>query len=99
MHSNLLATKLYIPSPRPDHINRRRLLSRLDEILTNKLTLISAPAGYGKTTMLSIWVSESDLPVAWLSLDSDDNDPAIFLRYLISGFQSIDPEIGQGKRD
>ena len=94
MHSNLLATKLYIPTPRPDHINRRRLLSRLDEILTNKLTLISAPAGFGKTTLLSNWVSESNHPVAWLSLDNDDNDPAIFLRYLIAGFQSIDPEIG-----
>jgi LuxR family maltose regulon positive regulatory protein len=94
VQSNLLATKLYIPTPRPNYINRRRLLSRLDEILTNKLTLISAPAGFGKTTLVSIWVSESDHPVAWLSLDNDDNDPAIFLRYLIAGFQSIDPEIG-----
>ena len=94
MSSTLLATKLHTPSPRSNYIPRRRLLSRLDETLTNKLTLISAPAGFGKTTLLSIWVNETDHPVAWLSLDSDDNDLAIFLRYLIAAVQTISPEAG-----
>jgi LuxR family maltose regulon positive regulatory protein len=95
VQSNLLATKLYTPSPRPNFINRRHLISRLDETLTHKLTLVSAPAGFGKTTLLSIWVSENDLPVAWLSLEADDNDPGIFLRYLIAALQTIAPEVGQ----
>lgn len=94
MNTNILTTKLFIPSPRPDHINRRRLLSRLENTLNRKLTLVSAPAGFGKTTLLSIWVSENDLPVAWLSLDTDDDDPAIFLRYLIAVLQSISSDVG-----
>jgi LuxR family maltose regulon positive regulatory protein len=57
--------------------------------------LISAPAGFGKTTLLSIWVRKKAIPLAWLSLDSDDNDPAIFLRYLIAALQTIYPETGQ----
>jgi LuxR family maltose regulon positive regulatory protein len=91
---NLLATKLFTPSPRPNFIIRRRLLARLDESLSHKLTLVSAPAGFGKTTLLSIWASEVDHPVAWFSLDSDDDDPAVFLRYLIAALQTIAPEAG-----
>jgi LuxR family maltose regulon positive regulatory protein len=92
--SNLLTTKLYTPAPRKNFIDRRRILERLDEALTHKLTLIAAPPGYGKTTLLSIWNRERDLPVAWLSLDGEDNDPFLFLRYLIVALQTIDPQVG-----
>lgn len=68
---------------------------RLDEALAHKLTLIAAPPGYGKTTQLSIWTGEHNLPVAWLSLDVEDNDPALFLQYSIAALQSIAPQAGQ----
>jgi LuxR family maltose regulon positive regulatory protein len=74
---------------------RDGMLERLDKILTYQLTLIAAPAGYGKTTLLSIWTLEHDLPAAWLSLDIEDNDPALFLQYLIATLQAIVPQIGQ----
>ncbi len=70
-------------------------MRRLDEALAHKLTLIAAPPGYGKTTLLSIWVSEHNLPAAWLSLDVEDNDPALFLQYFIVALQSIAPQAGQ----
>ncbi len=75
----LLTTKLYIPPPRPNLVSRPRLIERLNAGLHRKLTLISAPAGFGKTTLLSEWasqrVSESadGRPVAWVSLDEGDN--------------------------
>ncbi len=94
VNSNLLTTKLYIPTPRQNFIQRRRILDLLDKALNHKLTLIAAPPGYGKTTLLSIWISESVLPAAWLALDSDDNDPSLFLQYLIAALQTIDPQIG-----
>jgi LuxR family transcriptional regulator, maltose regulon positive regulatory protein len=74
---------------------RPRLLSRLNDFLEHKLILLSAPAGFGKTTLLSTWVQEVDLPASWLSLDEADNDPVRFLSYLIAALQQIDPAIGQ----
>ena len=97
MDAQILATKLYIPPPRPKIVPRPRLLGRLDDVLSHKLTLISAPAGFGKTTLVSEWVAGcSERPVAWLSLDEGDNDPARFLTYLVAALQTIAPDIGEG---
>ena len=74
----LLATKLSIPRPRPDRLTRSRLRQRLDEGLGQALILVCTPAGFGKTTLLADWAAGTTLPVAWLSLDADDNDPARF---------------------
>lgn len=94
MISNLLTTKLFTPAPRQNFINRRHILERLDQALTHNLTLIAAPPGYGKTTLLSIWARKRDIPVAWLSLDSEDNDPSLFFQYLIAALQTIYPQVG-----
>ena len=92
----ILATKLYVPPPRSKVVLRPRLVERLNEGLGRKLTLISAPAGFGKTTLVSEWVAGCEYPVAWLSLDEGDNDPARFLSYLVSALQTIMPGIGEG---
>jgi LuxR family maltose regulon positive regulatory protein len=96
MSAPILATKLFIPTPRPKIILRPHLVTRLNQGLGNKLTLISAPAGFGKTTLLSEWAASSQQPVAWLSLDEGDNDPAFFLVYIISALQTLEPNIGAG---
>jgi LuxR family transcriptional regulator, maltose regulon positive regulatory protein len=75
---------------------RPRLLERLNGSLHRKLTLISAPAGFGKTTLLSAWVAGCDRQVAWLSLDDQDSDPARFLTYLVAALRTIAPNIGEG---
>jgi ATP/maltotriose-dependent transcriptional regulator MalT len=85
----ILATKLYRPRPRPNVVNRPRLLERLNEGLHRKLTLIAAPAGFGKTTLVSEWVEGIEQPTAWLSLDEGDNDPSRFLMYLVAALQTI----------
>jgi LuxR family maltose regulon positive regulatory protein len=91
----LLATKFYIPPSLPNLVHRQRLIKRLDEGLQgdNRLTLISAPAGYGKTTLLGEWIRSSKFNAAWLSLDDGDNDPARFLSYLITALHRIQPNI------
>jgi LuxR family maltose regulon positive regulatory protein len=109
MSTPILATKLYIPPPRPTLVLRPRLIERLNEALHHKLTLISAPAGFGKTTLLSEWINQEDerggsihpssfilhpSKVAWFSLDKGDNDPARFLSYLVTALQTIAPHIG-----
>lgn len=105
MPTPLLATKLYIPPPRPRAVVRPRLLDRLNTGLrqdggfARKLTLISAPAGFGKTVVAGQWVAglALDAPkpgVAWLSLDEGDSDPARFLPYLIGALQTIVPDLG-----
>ncbi len=98
MSTPILATKLYIPPPRPKVVLRPRLLERLNEGLPagGKLTLISAPAGFGKTTLVSEWVAGGARPIAWLSLDAGDNDPARFLAYLVAALQTILVGIGAG---
>jgi LuxR family maltose regulon positive regulatory protein len=98
MASSILVTKLYIPQPRSKIVPRPRLIERLNEGLSSgcKLTLISAPAGFGKTTLVSEWIVGCELPVTWLSLDEGDNDPARFLTYLIAALQTIAPKIGKG---
>src|SRR6266498_1165010 len=98
MAAPVLATKLYIPPPPPKVVVRTRLIERLNEGLSagGKLTLISAPAGFGKTTLVSEWITGSDRQVAWLSLDEGDGEPVRFLTYLIAALQTVAPNIGEG---
>ncbi len=86
---DILKTKLYKPSPRPDLVPRPSLVAALENGINGKLTLISAPAGFGKTTLLSEWVHQTAVPFAWLSLEEADNDPGRFLTYFIAALQSI----------
>jgi LuxR family maltose regulon positive regulatory protein len=90
----ILTTKLFIPQPRIDLVRRPRLVERLDDGMRGKLTLVSAPAGYGKTTLVSAWAHSSTDPATWLSLDENDNDVARFLTYYIAALQQIEPGIG-----
>jgi LuxR family maltose regulon positive regulatory protein len=93
----ILATKLYIPPPRPRVVHRPRLIERLNAGLQGRLTLISAPAGFGKTTLLSEWIADCSRPVAWLSLDEGDTQAARFLTYLVGALQTAFPNIGAGE--
>ena len=97
MVAPILATKLHVPSPRPGRVPRPRLIEQLNNGLTKgcKLTLISASAGFGKTTLTGEWVAQSGLSVAWLSLDAGDNDPVRFISYLIATLQTVQPGIGE----
>jgi LuxR family transcriptional regulator, maltose regulon positive regulatory protein len=96
MSTPILATKLYVPPPRPRVVLRPRLIERLNEGLHRRLTLVSAPAGFGKTTLISGWVAGCQRPAAWLSLDEGDSDPTRFLSYLVAALQTIAPNIGEG---
>ncbi len=89
MPAPILATKLYIPPHRPKIVLRPHLVERLNEGLHFKLVLISAPAGFGKTTLVSEWAARNGCPVAWLSLDEGDNDFVRFLTYLVSALQKL----------
>lgn len=100
----LLAPKLHLPRLHSSLILRERLLVQLDAGLERKLTLLSAPAGFGKTTLVSQWLaSRRDShdaghplpPVAWVSLDSGDNDPLRFWRYVMTASQSLQPDLGK----
>ena len=97
MSPPLLTTKLFVPPLRRELVPRPRLTERLEAGLRagRKLTLIAAPAGYGKTTLASAWLAGAAQHVAWLSLDEGDNDPARFTAYLLAALQQIDPTIGQ----
>jgi LuxR family maltose regulon positive regulatory protein len=90
----LLATKLYVPRPRTQLVPRAHLVEQLQQGVERALTLVSAPAGFGKTTLLAQWFAESGMPVAWLSLEAEDNDPTRFLSYLIAALQTLDAQIG-----
>ncbi len=96
----LLATKLYIPPPPPKVVVRTRLIKQLDEGLsagrTPGVILISAPAGFGKTTLVSEWIAKGDRPAAWLSLEEGDSDPARFLSYLVAALRTVVPQLGEG---
>jgi LuxR family maltose regulon positive regulatory protein len=88
----LLATKVFVPRPRPDLVARPRLMARLNEGLgSGTCTLLSAPAGAGKTSLLAAWVTELDRPVAWLALDEGDQDVYRFLRYVHAALQAVLP--------
>ncbi len=97
MLSPLLATKLHRPVPPAQRVRRPHLFEHLSTGLAagHRLTLVSAPAGFGKTTCVSEWVSGLDRPVAWLSLEPEDDDLARFFAYLVSALQQVDGSIGQ----
>ena len=97
MPQPLLKTKLHVPRPRPERVPRPRLIERLTQGLTGPLTVISAPAGSGKTTLVGEWRASpagQDAPLAWLSLDEDDNDPVRFMTYLIAALEGIQAGLG-----
>lgn len=87
--SILLRTKFLIPRPRPELLPRPRLVDWLDTTSDKRLTLISAPAGYGKTTLLADFINASDSAFAWFTLDAGDSDPTVFLTYLIEALRSM----------
>lgn len=87
--SVLLRTKFLVPRPRPELLPRPRLLEWLDSNADKRLTLLSAPAGYGKTTLLADYINASSLPFAWYTLDAQDSDPTVFLTYLIESLRSM----------
>jgi LuxR family maltose regulon positive regulatory protein len=94
----LLASKLYMPRPRPNLVRRPRLTERLSAGLRGPLTLLVAPAGFGKTTLLADWRTaqqQGAWPVAWLALDAGDNDLARFLRYLVAALQALRADLGR----
>ena len=89
----LLVTKLHIPPTRAKLVSRPRLIERLNEGMKGKLTVVSAPAGFGKTTLLSEWAAQSKSPVAWVSLDKGDNDPVRFWAYFLAAMRAIQAEL------
>jgi LuxR family maltose regulon positive regulatory protein len=91
----MLLTKLHIPPAGNNIVHRSELFEHLNKGLSRKLTLVSAPAGFGKTTVVSDWIYQNKIPAAWFSLDNGDNDPVDFLSYIISGIQSIHSAFGQ----
>jgi LuxR family maltose regulon positive regulatory protein len=92
---SLLTTKLFIPEVQKTLVQRARLTNLLNEGFNKKLILISAPAGFGKTTILCDWIHQSRIPIAWYTVDENDNTPQQFLFYLISALQRIDSSVGQ----
>jgi LuxR family maltose regulon positive regulatory protein len=90
----ILATKLHAPTPRPGLVLRSSLIERLNEGLHRRLTLISAPAGFGKTTLAGEWIAGCKRPSAWLSLDEGENDLARFLMYLVAALQTMKADTG-----
>ncbi len=91
----VLATKLHIPPARPNLVSRPRLVALLAQGLENSLILLSAPAGFGKTTLVSEWLGTNPCAAGWLSLDRGDNDPVRFLTCLIAALQTIEPDLGE----
>ena len=95
--SPLLETKLYIPRWRPGLVPRPRLIERLDQGTQGKLTLVSAPAGFGKTTLLAEWLAAraaGERAAAWVSLDQRDTDPALFWAYFVTALQAVHDGVG-----
>jgi LuxR family maltose regulon positive regulatory protein len=104
MPSPLLETKLYLPRPRRGLVPRPRLRERLGRGTASKLMLVSAPAGFGKTTLLAEWLaggpaaSRDEQSAAWLSLDRSDNDPTSFWTYVIAALRKVARELRPGRR-
>src|ERR671911_1413878 len=93
----VLKPKLRAPLPRPEQLVRRRLLEKLRNALDFKVTIVSAPTGYGKTTLLAHWrqVEEAEVPFAWVSLDEQDNDPIRLWRHIVEALRQVVPEAEQ----
>jgi LuxR family transcriptional regulator, maltose regulon positive regulatory protein len=98
MDRQILRAKLYVPRHRANAVPRSRLHERLDEGARRDLTVVSAPAGFGKTTLLADWSQRSELPVAWVSLDERDDDPVRFLLYVIAAVETIHEDFGTTTR-
>ena len=94
MATPLLSTKLYLPPPRWGVVRRARLFALLDDGLRCELTVVSAPAGFGKTTLLSDWLAHTGRPAAWLSLDAGERSPPRLLAYLCAALESRAPGVG-----
>lgn len=92
---NLLHTKLMPPRLHSSSIQREDLLARLDDGLDRKLSLVVAPTGYGKTTLVSMWIASRDFSSAWVGLDENDNDPSRFWTYVISAIRTFDSSVGK----
>ena len=97
MEQSLIKTKLFIPSASPELVKRSRLLEKIQEASNYKLTLISAPAGFGKTTLLSEWIRDNRLSIAtaWLSLEEADDEPRRFWEYFLAALRTLQPDIGK----
>jgi len=91
---SIIRTKLLQPSMVAKHVHRQRLFNRLDQWLPRPLTLVSAPAGYGKTVLVSSWLESSSRPSAWLSLDENDNDLRLFLIYFLASIRNTFSDVG-----
>jgi ATP/maltotriose-dependent transcriptional regulator MalT len=91
--SPLLATKLHPPRPRNRLVSRSHLVEQLQQGMECALILVSAPAGFGKTTLLTQWLAERSIPIAWFSLEPEDNDPVRFLSYLIAALRVVDAHL------
>ena len=95
MTISLLTTKLYIPQTSQNLVPRPRLFEKLNNVASAKLILVAAPAGFGKSTLMSEWATIIDKPITWLSLDENDNNLRRFLFYLVAAIQKIDSSIGE----
>ena len=91
----ILRTKLHQPSAAANHLHRTHLLERLEKNLYRPLTLVSAPAGYGKTTLMSCWLESCGIPSAWVSLDKNDNNFQQFLSYFLAAVRNMFPDAGR----
>ena len=91
----LLATKLFAPPARPDAVPRPGLMARLEAGARQRLTVVAAPAGFGKSTLIAAWIARTRVPVAWLSLDEEDRAPLRFLAYVIAALQRVEPTLGE----
>jgi len=96
-YTPLIKTKITIPPLRPNLVLRQRLLDLVGKAVQKPLTLVSAPAGFGKTTLITEWLYEtgSKPRVAWLSLDQDDSDPVHFMYHLLASLQNVEPRVGR----
>jgi LuxR family maltose regulon positive regulatory protein len=91
----LIRTKLRPPFTRRALVSRPRLQARITEGLSRPLTLITAPAGFGKTTLIAEWIATGGMPAAWLSLQKDDNQVGRFLKYLVAALREAHPAVGR----
>src|SRR5512143_3135335 len=99
MATPLLGTKLYIPPLQPGLVHRPRLTRLINEGLARRLMLVSAPAGFGKTTLLCEWISGSRHLASWLSLEEADNDPTRFWTYFLAALQALQEDLVQNAQD
>jgi LuxR family maltose regulon positive regulatory protein len=95
VETSLLTTKLNIPPARPQIVPHPHLIEQLQEGLNYSLILVSAPAGFGKTTLINEWARQSQIPTAWISLDEGDKDPVCFWDYFIAALQKLQPSCGE----